>query len=140
MSNCEKYKKDLESWKAFETLSGLIFHGSDGLPCDGEGIYQESVLHVQTCKSCRSWLEEKISSETHSRLTKLKQYCCPVMFVAVEENEIDQLKVGLMSFQGESTWAVMNFNTVGGNLLLCYCPWCGKKLPNSPFITEEKGC
>lgn len=136
MSECEKHRKALETWEAFERLIDVIWCGSNGLPCDKEGLYKNNVLHVQTCKSCQAWLEEKVPHEIKSRMTKLRKYCCPVMFGAVEESEHDELNINLIDFQGDATWAVMNFDHLGGNLLLSYCPWCGNKLPETPFVVE----
>ena len=134
MTECDKSRKELLNWQGFEMLAGLILHGSDGLPCDGEGIYQKRVLHVQTCESCRSWLKDKVPANEESRLSRLEKYCCPVMFGSVEQKEDDALQLRLINFQGDATWAVMNFDSVGGNLLISYCPWCGSKMPNEPFI------
>lgn len=86
---------------------------------------------LQTCKSCQSWLKERVPDDEEARLTRLEKYCCPVMCGAVEHEE---LHVQQIYFQGDVTWAVMNFESVGGNLLISYCPWCGSKMPNKPFV------
>jgi len=117
MNQCNVSMKKLLSWNGFETLKGLILHGSDGLPCDGEGLYQEFVRHVQNCNSCKSWLNDIVPEHENSRLSRLEKYCCPVMYGAVEYKEEDELHIRLIDFQGDPTWSVMNFNVVGGNLL-----------------------
>lgn len=136
MIECDKSRKELLDWEGFEHFAGLILHGSNGLPCDGEGVYKGSVLHVQTCESCRSWLKGKVPANVDSRLSTLEKYCCPVMYGAVEHHEDGGLQVRLINFQGDPTWAVMNFESVGGNLLISYCPWCGSKMPNKPFVNN----
>ena len=137
MSQCDKIREELQSWDAFESLSGLILHGSDGLPCDGDGVLQESVRHAQTCESCRSWLKGIVPLDEEDRLSRLEKYCCPVMFGAVEYKDEDELHIRLLQFQGESVWAITNFGTIGGSLLISYCPWCGSKMPNENFIDDS---
>ncbi|MBQ0753309.1 MAG: hypothetical protein KBT87_11320 [Gammaproteobacteria bacterium] len=134
MSECVKHRKSLDTWEAFERLIDVIWLGSGGLPCDKDGKYKNDVLHVQTCESCKAWIEEKVPTEIKKRTERLKKYCCPVMFGAVEESRDGELNLKLMNFQGDPVWAVRNFDHLGSNLLFSYCPWCGSKLPNKPFI------
>lgn len=141
MNECEKAKKLIKDWDASDTLLNLILQDNDGFPHDADGIYQQSVLHVQNCSSCRKWVDEKISGkfksdwENSNRITA--KYCCSVMFSAVEHPRKEELNISLIDFQGDPFWAVMNIEVVGGNLLIVFCPWCGKKLPDEPFNTEE---
>lgn len=137
MNRCEEHRKHLESWNAFNNLVFPIFIGSEGTPCDYEGHYQNSLLHVQNCEECFSWLKNKVPINELNRHERLLQYCCPVMFGAVEEPQVNQLKISLRDFQGYPTWVVKNFNVIGGNLLIGYCPWCGVKMPQKPFINSD---
>ncbi len=129
MNQCKHIRKNLESWNGFEALCGFIPEGQDGLPCDGEEKYREDIRHLQNCESCKSWVKGKIPVEESLRLERIKKYCCPVMYGAIEHEGYDELQIRLINFQGESTWAVTNFESVGGNLLIGYCPWCGTKMP-----------
>ncbi|WP_339068186.1 hypothetical protein [Teredinibacter turnerae] len=79
MNECEKARNELLQWEAFISLAGFMLSNTDGLPCDGEGIYQNSVKHVQTCEKCRSWVESKIPNDEKARLERINKYCCPVM-------------------------------------------------------------
>lgn len=141
MTECENAKKQIVDWDASDTLLNLILQGNDGFPHDADGVYQQSVLHVQNCGSCRKWLEGNVSGEFKSHLEKnnriLEMYCCSSMFSAVEYPRKEELKIKLIDFQGDPAWAVMNLESVGGNLLISYCPWCGKKMPDKQFNTEQ---
>ncbi len=138
MNECNKARTELENWQGFKSLCGFMLNGTDGFPCDGEEKYREYVRHVQNCESCSAWVQEKVPAEEISRMERLQKYCCPVMYGAVEHEGYDELHLRLINFQGDAIWAVTNFESVGGNLLFGYCPWCGKKMPKKPFVDREE--
>ncbi|WP_444907153.1 hypothetical protein ACJJIR_02015 [Microbulbifer sp. SSSA008] len=72
------------------------------------------------------------------RIDKIKSYCCIGLFYAVEEAEGgDEVKVKYTrSFRGKSVWYVeVPDGSIGGNLI-SYCPWCGTKLPKTPYLVQ----
>jgi len=134
MDKCELIRTKLENWHGFKSVCSFMLNGNDGLPCDGEEKYREDVRHVQNCESCRAWVSGKIPPKEIDRMKRLKQYCCPVMYGAVEQEGYDEISLRLVNFQGDPVWAISNFDTVGGNLLVSYCPWCGTKMPKKQFV------
>jgi hypothetical protein len=52
------------------------------------------------------------------------------MFVAVEEPKNKKSKITFYMFRGEDPcWQIEGVMT-----FISYCPWCGKKMPEKPFI------
>jgi hypothetical protein len=55
------------------------------------------------------------------------------MFVAVEEADSrDKNKITFELFRGEDPCWMID----GRRSFISFCPWCGKKLPDHPFIME----
>lgn len=81
--------------------------------------------------------KRKFRPEKNTHIEKMNQYCCSAMYGAVEIEANDELNISLINFQGDSIWAVTNFEAVGGNLLFSYCPWCGEKMPSTSFLEHE---
>ena len=101
----------------------------DGHPRSEELV--PSLEHIRTCPSCQSWLKEQVPHETFTRQERITRYCCVMMFCAVEEGRTHQIKLGM--FRGEDPCWMIDGMWSG----ISFCPWCGERLPNHPFIPEE---
>jgi hypothetical protein len=108
---------------------------SDAVPVRKRDKSEEdhSIKHVRECPRCRAWVSTIVSEEHYHRQARLARYCCAGMFCAVEEYESRQTpRFSFSMFRGEDPcWQID-----GKNTFAVYCPWCGTKLPNSPFITD----
>ena len=93
----------------------------------------KAVKHLQECPRCRAWANSIVPKSTFERQSRLVRYCCSGMFCAVEEpGQRGSPHITFSMFRGEDPcWQVD-----GKNAFLRYCPWCGKKLPDKPFIEE----
>jgi len=90
-----------------------------------------AIDHVRKCPKCRKWIHHAIPKEILRRQHRLSQYCCAGMFVAVEEPESKKNKISFYLFRGEDPcWQIE-----GVLSFISFCPWCGKKMPNRPFIS-----
>jgi hypothetical protein len=87
--------------------------------------------HIQSCSKCDAWLHEIVPGEILNRQSRLVRYCCSAMFVAVEESDKYQRNRFTYSlFRGEDVcWRID-----GKQSFAMFCPWCGHKLPDRPFI------
>jgi hypothetical protein len=94
----------------------------------------EAIGHVRECPRCREWIHRVVPKDILRRQSRLVQYCCPRMFVAVEEaNSRTKNKITFELFRDdEPCWMID-----GRHSFISFCPWCGKKLPEHPFITES---
>lgn len=93
---------------------------------------RKSMDHIRKCLRCRGWLHKVVPAETLRRQSRLTRYCCASMYVAIEEPDRTDIRVGFELFRGEDPcW------TIGGKRTFAsYCPWCGQKLPPGPFIED----
>jgi hypothetical protein len=90
-----------------------------------------SIKHIRECPKCRAWLPTIVSEDHYRRQARLARYCCAGMFCAVEEYESHQTpRFTFTLFRDEDTcWQID-----GKDAFAVFCPWCGKKLPDAPFI------
>lgn len=136
MDTCTRTRKILLGWDAFKILVPMIYYGTDGIPNDATVESEKAVKHAQSCIKCKCWLREQSDPEAMERMGKIQNYCCVMMFSAVEEAvSNEELKISYTSsFQGQPVWfAEVPDRVVGGGNLISYCPWCGSKLPDKPF-------
>jgi hypothetical protein len=93
-----------------------------------------SVRHLRECPRCRAWVSTIVPEAQYRRQARLARYCCAGMFCAVEEHAARGLpRFSFGMFRGEDPcWQID-----GENAFAVYCPWCGAKLPDGPFIKEE---
>lgn len=93
----------------------------------------QAIKHVRECEKCREWIHRVIPKDVLRRQSRLVRYCCAGMFVAVEETgPHGKRKIDFGISRGEPYW------TIGGpHGHISYCPWCGKKLPDKPYISEK---
>ena len=90
--------------------------------------------HLESCASCTEWFHSIVPNKALKRQARMLRYCCSAMFVAVEE--LDELKNRFIYslFRGEDVcWRIDGKQTFAS-----YCPWCGQKLPDKPFIDSEE--
>lgn len=87
--------------------------------------------HIRSCPKCVEWIHFAIPEHVLERQRRLAKYCCAGMFVAIEEPD-NRNKIEFSLFRGEDPcWKI------DGKLsFISYCPWCGKKLPNKPFVAS----
>ncbi|MCB0331752.1 MAG: hypothetical protein KDD70_18915 [Bdellovibrionales bacterium] len=96
--------------------------------------YREGLKHITGCPMCQEWLMASLPPEKIERQRRLAQYCCSGFFCAVEEpKESGEAKIRFSMFRGEDPcWGIGKRWS-----FLKFCPWCGSKLPDSPFIAED---
>lgn len=93
--------------------------------------------HFVGCEFCLEWLGQQVEKRFLVRARDAADYCCLSMYMAVEETDpgkevivrFPMEKVRFSLWRGEDPrW------TIGPNgCCIKHCPWCGKRLPNSPF-------
>jgi len=109
---------------------------SDAVPVRRQDKSEEdhSIKHVRECPRCRAWVSTIVPEAHYRRQARLARYCCAGMFCAVEEHEMRQTpRFSFSMFRGEDPcWQID-----GVNAFAVYCPWCGTKLPDRPFIPDE---
>jgi hypothetical protein len=86
--------------------------------------------HIRKCPKCREWINSVIPKPILQRQHRLTKYCCAGMFVAIEESQKGKNKITFQLFRGEDPCWMID----GVNSFITFCPWCGKKLPDKPFI------
>ena len=90
----------------------------------------KAIEHVRKCPKCREWIHHVTPKDIMKRQHKLSKYCCPGMFVAVEEPKNEKERITFYMFRNEDPcWHIEGvIDTIS------YCPWCGKEMPEEPFI------
>lgn len=131
---CRAHREWLVSRYPLEEMIAYRFYADD-MPVSHEDSYtdQRAIEHIRRCPKCRAWIHAVIPAETLRRQRRLARYCCAAMHIAVEEYESHRTpRIQFTMFRGEDPcWMIENFHT-----FLHFCPWCGKKLPDEPFIPE----
>ena len=139
MKICSEVRKYILEWGAISHLAPLILFGSDGFPNDGTNEGENAVAHIQTCEKCNLWLRDLTNTDAIQRMERLSRYCCPQMFVAVEEPEDESIHLKIRLFRDENLWMIDQPSRGFGFEFFSFCPWCGKRFPEHPFIDDEKG-
>src|SRR5262245_31828342 len=93
---------------------------------------QKAMRHVRTCPKCRAWVHFVVPDHVRVRQYRLTRYCCAGMFVAVEEADAPN-NVSFELFRGEDPCWMID----GKWSFASFCPWCGSKLPDKPFIGAD---
>ena len=98
--------------------------------------------HFVDCPSCLEWLGQQVEEPFLIRARDAAEYCCLSMYMAVEETDpetglvgrLPKEKVRFSLWRGEDPmW------TIGSEgCAISHCPWCGKRLPNSPFRPSHR--
>ena len=93
---------------------------------------EKSAEHLRSCSHCNAWVKGIVPEPIYTRQSRLARYCCPLMFGAVEEpHKPGTPRIAFTMFcEVEPCWQID-----GKDAFLQYCPWCGKKLPDRPFIS-----
>ena len=107
---------------------------SDDLPVsEGDRVTDDKAInHVRKCPRCREWFHRVVPAGILRRQSRLSRYCCAGMFVAVEEPDRAPNPITFELFRREDPcWKID-----GQYSFISFCPWCGKKLPHEPFISE----
>ncbi|WP_215399548.1 hypothetical protein [Rheinheimera oceanensis] len=139
MDTCLEVRNYILDWGAIPHLAPMIIFGSDGYPNDGTSEGQKAVEHIQTCKKCKLWVRDLTQTEDIVRMERLSRYCCPQMFVAVEEPKQEGLHLKIRQFRDENLWMIDQPGREIGFEFFGFCPWCGNKFPERPFIDDDKG-
>jgi hypothetical protein len=131
---CHANRSWLVSRYKLEAMIALRFLSDDEPVAEGDKETDRKALdHVRKCPKCRQWIHLVIPSDTLHRQRRLKRYCCAGMFVAVEEADgQSKNRIAFELFRGEDPcWMIDGIRSFAS-----YCPWCGKKLPDKPFVEE----
>ena len=114
----------LEFWYASQGTARL-----DGSAEESDAAFN----HIQSCSSCTLWVRTKISDESWQRCDRLKRYCCASMFAAVEEADSgNSVEFSFRIIRDDPCWQISKVQCYAQ-----YCPWCGKALPDKPFIIAD---
>ena len=118
-----------------EPMIALRFF-SDGLPVAERDAAAgaRAIQHVRQCPKCRAWFHRVVPDDILRRQSRLSRYCCASIFVAVEETDPGSAeRVSFELFRGEDPcWKIGEVRS-----FLSFCPWCGKKPPDRPFIEDS---
>ena len=132
-----------ESREAIENNDGTqlacIYFGEDGFPHYSPGPGKRSVAHIQQCDQCRKWLKKLIPQPIFKRHYRMSRYCCPLMYAAIEEPKESRIRIKVLWWRGEAVWLVDQGKKTTLSNSFCFCPWCGGKLPERPFIDDQRG-
>lgn len=132
---CRAQREWLVSRYKSEPMIALKFF-SDDLPVGGldASTDAKAIDHVRKCPKCRDWLHRVVPADVLRRQSRLSRYCCAGMFVAFEESDAHRKnRVTFELFRGEDPcWMINDIRS-----FISFCPWCGKKLPDKPFIPES---
>ena len=92
----------------------------------------DRVAHAKGCASCETWVWAVVGLKVMHRQRRLAEYCCSLMFAAVEEPRRGYVRVQFgKRFHPESgpSWSIEE-----STIAIAYCPWCGQQLPPEPFV------
>jgi hypothetical protein len=114
-----------------DSMIALKYYSEDIPVSENDTLTDEkSIGHVRKCPKCREWIHHVIPTSVMQRQHRLTRYCCAGMFVAVEESKKKENRIDFEMFRGEDPcWRID-----GVRSFISYCPWCGKKLPDKPFL------
>jgi hypothetical protein len=107
----------------------------DGTPVEQTKVNEESkaIVHLRQCPKCKPWISTLVPHDMFIRQSRQSKYCCSGMFCAIEESaKRGTPKISFTMFRGEDPCWQLD----GNNAFLRFCPWCGKKLPDKPFIND----
>ncbi len=131
---CRVYREFLTSRYKVEAVLALKYLTDErviGLPEPEEDHKASS--HIRSCPKCREWIHHIVPKDVFRRQSRMIKYCCAGMFVAFEEyKERGKNRVTFDLYRGEDPCWMID----GKFTFMSYCPWCGKKLPDKPFIQE----
>jgi hypothetical protein len=139
MKICSEVRNYILDWGAIPHLAPVILFGSDGFPNDGTDEGQKAIVHIQSCEKCNLWLRDLTSNDAIERMERLSRYCCPQMFAAVEEPQDKSIHLKIRRFRDENLWMLDQPDREFGFEFFSFCPWCGNKFPEHPFIDDDKG-
>ena len=132
---CRGYREFLvSSYKLGEMIVLRFFSDDASVNESSKADELKAVEHIWKCPRCRPWVHSIVPESVIRRQQRLSRYCCAGMFCAVEEyQERGKPRFEFSMFRGEDPcWKID-----GANAFASFCPWCGKKLPDKPFISEE---
>ena len=132
---CHRNRDWLVSRYKLEAIIALRFFSDDEPVAEGDKeTDRRAIDHVRKCPTCREWIHRVIPDDVFRRQKRLTCYCCAGMFVAVEEADgKTKNRITFEMFRGEDPCWMID----GIRAFVSYCPWCGEKLPDKPFIEEK---
>jgi len=133
---CRPQREWLVSRYQSDTGIALKFFSDDQPVREGDRqTDQKAIEHIRQCPKCRAWFHSIVPADVLRRQSRLARYCCAGMFVAVEEADGGQEnRVTFEMFRGEDPCWMF----AGKHTFASYCPWCGRKLPDKPFLADDK--
>jgi hypothetical protein len=114
-------------------MIALKYFGGESPVSDADtATNSKAIDHIQKCPKCREWVHAIVPKDIMRRQERMTHYCCAGMFVACEEAEKrGGVHITFELFRGEDPCWIIN----GKRSFISYCPWCGKELPDKPFIS-----
>jgi len=123
----------IQYYKAPERI--VLRYFQDDTPVDEAKRSEQAkaIEHLRQCPKCRPWVSTIVTPAMFERQSRQSQYCCAGMFCAVEEpEERGAPHITFTLFRGEDPcWQID-----GQDSFLRFCPWCGKQLPERPFVED----
>lgn len=101
----------------------------------------KQVGHLRQCEACNDWVQTVCEPELIDRQRRLSQYCCSLLFGAVEEPGSDSLPIRLRYHaldrldRGPSWELGVGEHSFGRrSIFINYCPYCGELIqsPDGP--------
>ena len=131
---CRHNRDWLVSRYRVEAVIALKYLSDEPIVSDSEkDSDSKAVDHIRKCPKCRAWVHHVVPKDIFIRQSRMVKYCCSGMFVACEEyKERDKNRITFDLYRGEDPCWMID----GKRSFISFCPWCGKKLPERPFIEE----
>ncbi len=133
---CKLNRKWLIDYYKLPEMIALRFFSDEEPVNDSKRADEQKIIrHIRKCPKCREWFYGAVPANMLRRQHRLSKYCCSGMFVSVEEsNKYNVPRFVFTMFRGEDPCWMID----GKSAFARYCPWCGKKLPDRPFISGDK--
>jgi len=129
---CGAYREWLVTRYRVDSILALKYLTDDRPTIEAERDSERKAIdHIRHCPKCKEWINRVIPKDIFQRQKRMLRYCCAGMFCATEEyKERDKTRITFELFRGEDPCWMID----GKRSFISFCPWCGKKLPDKPFI------
>jgi hypothetical protein len=146
-SQCEPSRTWLKGLSSDFTQFTKIINGTEKTYHNWSEAGRLAAEHIQNCELCQDWYARKTGEQISARQgerkkdrrSRMQRYCCVLMYAAVEENSPLDIRLRLRGIRGENLWTLFQPDRQLGFVHFSYCPWCGEKLSEEPFIDDEVG-
>lgn len=121
---CQKSGQDM-------SVLGLAMDGCIALDAavSGDAQVLSALAHFADCAACQRWRGKHLQPALFAARKRAKLFCCVDMMQATDSNMVSMERLGpeLLPY-----WLLKPQKSV-----ICFCPWCGRKLPSRPFEPDE---